>query len=90
MSAVLGFQPIENKTLTCVNCDKELVELVLISKEIPYKWGFRADCPYCGDSSEWLEKTGKYLYNGVDPVKVVNAEVDKQDDTYNMRFKTSL
>jgi len=87
---ILGVQPLGDTILSCVNCDKPLVEITLMSKEFPYSWSLQADCPFCGDSSEPLEIQGKICVNGVSPVKVVDQPVRKIGDLFEMRFKTKL
>lgn len=84
---IAGFRPIEEDVLTCMNCDRELITLTLVSREFPYNWVFQAACP-CGDSSEPVEKQGKYLYNSVEPLRIVDAPVNKVGDVFEVRIIT--
>lgn len=84
---ILGLRPREELTLSCVNCEEKLVKLVLISKEFDYKSIFKANCPFCGDSSEPLELEGKYLYNEAEKTVVQDAIVDNDGEIFSFNFK---
>jgi hypothetical protein len=88
MSYILGSQALNDTILQCINCEKPLVTVTLMSKEFDYNWILQADCPFCGDSSEPLEMKGKFCYNGIDPVKIVATPLNKINDIFEMRFKT--
>jgi|10_taG_2_1085330.scaffolds.fasta_scaffold12578_6 hypothetical protein len=78
--AKYGYEDLDEHTMICANCEKKLAVIKKVAKESMVNI-FKAECPFCNDSSFKYKVTGKTYVGGTDitslkDIQMTNSYVD--------------